>query len=60
MKRNALGMGLFFSVVVLVAASLMWFTGSGAVAIPSSGGSADLTGLDLHTQIAAVQPDGMD
>lgn len=60
MKRNALGMGLFFSVVVLVAASLMWLTGSGAVAIPSSGGLADLTGLDLHTQIAAVQPDGMD
>ena len=59
MKRNALGMSLFFAAVVLVAVMLMWFTGSGAVSVPIAGGSADLTGLDLHTQIAAVQPEGM-
>ena len=59
MKRNALGMSLFFAAVVLVAVMLMWFTGSGAVSVPIAGGSADLTGFDLHTQIAAVQPEGM-
>nr|WP_308624680.1 sensor histidine kinase [uncultured Eisenbergiella sp.] len=59
MKRNAMGMTVFFAAVVLVAALLMFFTGSGAVSVPSENGAADLTGMDLTAQIAAVQPDGM-
>lgn len=51
-------MGAFFAAVILVAALLMQFTGTGAVSVPTSGGAADLSGLDLHAQIAAVQPGG--
>lgn len=59
MKRNAMGMTVFFAAVVLVSALLLQFTGSGAVFVPSENGAADLTKLELTTQIAAVQPDGM-
>lgn len=52
-------MGAFFAAVILVAALLMQFTGTGAVSVPTSGGAADLSGLDLHAQIAAVQPGGL-
>lgn len=57
-KNAALGMGAFFAAVILVAALLMQFTGIGAVSVPTSGGAADISGLDLHAQIAAVQPGG--
>lgn len=60
MKQNAPGMIIFFTAVVLVSALLMLFTGSRAVSMPTENGGADLTGLDLHTEIAAVQPGGME
>lgn len=57
-RRNTLGVGIFFTAVILVGALLMQFTGTGAVSVPTLGGAADLSGLDLHAQIAAVQPGG--
>lgn len=60
MKGNAFRVALFFLVVVMATSGILIFTGSGAVNVQSEDGEADVTGVDLHTGIAAVRPEGMD
>ena len=60
MKKSASAMLLFFGAVAVLFTCISLFTTLHAAPVAAVGGVADLTSLDLSTQIAAVRPWGME
>ena len=57
MRGNWRGVLLFLGAIGVVFSLLIFFTMRSSVPIYAEGGAADLTGVDLSQEVAAVQPE---
>lgn len=60
MKAKAANIVLFFGVIVLLFSVISVFTAVPSTEISVEGGGADLTGIDLSCEVAAVRPERFD
>lgn len=60
MKTKAANIVLFFGIIALLFSAISVFTAVPSTEISVEGGGADLTGIDLSRQVAAVRPERFD
>lgn len=60
MKTKAANIVLFFGIIALLFSAISVFTAVPSTEVSVEGGGADLTGIDLSRQVAAVRPERFD